>query len=212
MQTFIQLLFILLLTSCETTKKENEIDILKSDTILLNGIQVIEHKKDGRLWNINALSGDIIVESAPYYFEASYLDINADGFIDIRTSIISNTPNQSENYLYDNPHKRFRKIGDSDLEIKKLKGIPLYFSYNSVGCSDHNWESHLSKIDNWKEVRIGHISTKSCGDKEDGIYIYKLNGDREILLAAMPIDTLNMKSDKWNFIKQYWESNHTKFN
>ena len=80
-----------------------------------------------------------------------------------------------------------------------------------MGCSDNNWESHLSKIENWKEISIGHIETLGCGDKRDGIYIYKTNGESEILLNVLPIDSLIRSTDKWSFIERYWERNYLKF-
>lgn len=76
-----------------------------------------------------------------------------------------------------------------------------------------NWESHLSKIENWKEVNIGFINAKGCGDKDDGIYIYKVNDSVEKLIKAMPMKIFdnNGKDNKWDFIKDYWTRNYKTF-
>lgn len=211
MKTFTKFLIILIFISCQPVKKKSNIESIKSDTIELNGSYYIEYKKDGKLWSITDLFGDTIIKAESHYFEATFPDIDEDGYCDIKVSAVSHTPNQSENYLFDTLKNCFRKLGNSDLDIKKLKGVKLYYSYNSMGCSDNIWESRLSKIENWKEIPIGHIKTLGCGEKSDGIYIYKTNGESEILLNVLPIDSLIRSTYKWSFIERYWERNYLKF-
>ena len=98
--------------------------------------------------------------------------------MDIRTFVFSNTPNQCENYLYDKENKTFRLVEDCDLDIQLIKGTRYYYSYNRAGCADMNWESYLSKIENYKLVLLGYIHGQGCDfrvkENPQVIKIYKI--------------------------------------
>jgi hypothetical protein len=224
--TILSLLFIL--TSCTLKSNENAIDkgqqdkssihsemlnpdtsTFHTDTLTINNQQLVQTLKDKRFYGLTSLSSDTIVHFEDYYFKAEFVDIDEDGYKDIRVFAFSNSPNQCDNYFFDRSLKTYKRIEGSDLDIQLIKGTKLFYSYNRTGCADMNWESHLSKIENWKEVNIGFINTNACGDKNDGVYIYKVNGEKQTLIKRLPIKKFN--NDKFEFIKQYWTKNYQTF-
>jgi hypothetical protein len=187
-------------------------ELLHHDTLVQNGVSLVRIRKGNQVRGLFTMSGDTILKEADYYDSISFPDVDEDGYKDIRVIVFSNTPNQSENYFFDKQSGRFKRIENSDLDIKKVEGVNLFYSYNSTGCADMNWESHLSKIENWKEVNIGRINAKGCGDKEDGIYIYKVQDRKEKIFEKSRIDSVLKESKgKWAFIKKYWAKNYKKF-
>ncbi len=192
---------------------KNDSSEIHRDTLILNNQQVIQTLKHDQFYSLTFLSGDSIITCADYYFKAEFPDIDGDGFKDIRVFVFSNTPNQCENYLFDKISKTFRLIENCYLDIQLIRGTKLFYTYSSTGCSDMSWESHLSKIENWQEINIGFMNTKDCGDEDDGIYIYKINGNDEKLISTIKIKKFdnNGKNNKWNFIKSYWTKYHSKF-
>jgi hypothetical protein len=238
MKTIIIITFSVLLTACNfklnrtnTTKICVDSAIIKldsvkhcetrKDTITINGqkyIQILSTEKE-QFNCLISLSGDTVVKSEDYYKSAEYIDINEDGDKDIRVYVISNTPNQCDNYLYDKTHKTFRNIENCDLDIKKINGKNLYYSYNSTGCSDMNWESYLSEIVDYKLIHLGHIEGQGCDyntkETPQVIEIYKItNPDNEekTLIEKLPYKKNIPKfDDKWNFIERYWTKNYSLF-
>ena len=101
--------------------------------------------------------------------------------MDIRAFVFSNTPNQCENYLYDQATVHYRKIDGADLDIQRLPGSDLYFSYNRAGCSDRNWESHLSQIRDWKQEVIGYLKANGCEKDSVDIGVYSISNGSEYL-------------------------------
>ena len=238
MKTIIIITFLVLLTTCNlktngtcTTKisvnrSTNEHVSAKhcetrKDTITLNGqkyIQILSIEKE-HFNCLISLSGDTVVKSEDYYNSAEYIDINEDGDKDIRIYVISNTSNQCDNYLYDKIHKTFRNIENCDLDIKKIYGKNLYYSYNSIGCSDMNWESYLSEIVDYKLIHLGHIEGLGCdyNTKENPqvIEVYKItnpNNEKKTIIEKLPYKKNIPKfDDKWNFIETYWTKNYSIF-
>src|SRR5215217_4782285 len=51
-----------------------------SDTLLQNGIRLIQYQKNNRLQTLLTLSEDTIVKAADYYHQISFPDINKDGY------------------------------------------------------------------------------------------------------------------------------------
>ena len=158
------------------------------------------------------LSGDTILKNQDYYFQVEFLDINGDGYKDIRAFVFSSTPNACENYFFDKEKKTFRYIENCDLDIQLIKGTKYFYSYDAIGCGDSYWESHLLKIENWREKDIGSIDARGCGGKDNGISIYKLHGDTSRLIKRISIRTLEKyKNNKFGFIKDYWTRNWVNF-
>ena len=182
-------------------------------TLTVNKQKLIQTEiKEDQFACLTSLTGDTIVKFADYYSSIEFLDIDQDGYKDIRIFTYSNTPNECDNYLFDKVSKTYKFIKNCDLDIKLIKGTRLFYSYNRAGCADMNWESHLCKIENWNEINIGLINGKGCGDKDDGIYIYKINGETENLITTLPIKTIEKyKENKWGFIEEYWTNNYWRF-
>jgi hypothetical protein len=165
------------------------------------------------------MQGDTIVKSEAYYFEAKFLDIDEDGYKDIRVFAFSNTPDQCDNYLFDKELKTFKLIENCDLDIKKLKGTQFFYSYNRVGCADMNWESHLSKIEKHKLVNYGYINGQGCDfevkDNPQVIEIYKVTDsdkdEKKLIKSLSYLKHISKNNDKWDFIEKYWKQNFKTF-
>lgn len=192
---------------------------IQIDTLLINNQQYIQKLKDDKFNCLLSMKGDTIVKSEDYYFEVKFLDIDEDGYKDIRVFVVSNTPNQCDNYLFDKKLKTFKLIENCDLDIQKIKGTQFYYSYNRGGCSDMNWESHLSKIKNNELVNYGYIYGQGCDFKikenPQSIEIYKIidsQKDEKKLIKSLPyLKHIYKHVDKWDFIKRYWKQNFKTF-
>ena len=183
------------------------------DTVRVNGFRLVKVLNTGRFTCLLTLKGDTIVGSKDFYSSVEFSDIDCDGYKDIRVFVVSNTPNQCDNYLYDKSSRSFKRIQNSDLDIERIKGTKYYFSYARAGCSDINWESYLSKIENWGEIHIGLMNARGCGDKNDGIEIFKFLKEDTILVAKLPrikFDN-NGAYNKWAYLKSYWTKHHRIF-
>lgn len=238
MKTRLNIILLIILTACNakstdktienktTDNSINEIKVQQQDTVdihidtlQINNRQYIQILKDNKFNCLLSLQGDTIVKSEDYYFEAKFLDIDEDGYKDIRVFAFSNTPNQCDNYLFDKELKTFILIDNCDLDIKKLKGTQFYYSYNRVGCADMNWESHLSKIEKYKLVNYGYINGQGCDfevkENPQVIEIYKVidpDKDEKKLIKSLPYSKhIPKNNDKWDFIEKYWKQNFKTF-
>jgi len=211
------LLFCLLSCTSNTDPKSNNLIAnlarasLSKDTLLQNGILIVQGRKSDRLINVLTISRDTIVKQADYYKEISFHDINQDGYNDIQIEIVSNTPNECESYFFDSNNCSYRRIENAYLLFENVKGTTnLYYSYNRAGCADRNWESHLNKMENWTEVSIGRIYMKGCGEKDDGLFIYRIMDGKEYLVSKQSTDS-NRLENKWDFIERYWRTKYKAF-
>jgi|SRR6478735_3043034 len=233
MKTLLYLIFLFSLTACSSkpeekvsenpqsdsiktiTKSLDDSIVIKVDTLSINNQKFIQTRKDERFYCLVSITGDTIVKSEDYYFKAEFIDINEDGYKDIRVFIMSNTGNQCDNYFFDSKEKIFRRIGNCDLDIERIKGTDFYYSYNAAGCADLNWESYLSKIENYQLLVYGYIDGRGCEfDIENNpqiIKIYKVAGsDTEVKVLFKELPYLKFISDhgsKSDFIKKYWSQN-----
>jgi hypothetical protein len=195
----------------------NQIDTVKIlyDSIELNEQKFIKVTNYNLAKSLISLRGDTVVSEQNYYSNFDFLDINEDGFKDIRVYFFSNTPNQCDNYLYDSISQSFKYIENSDLDIRKISGTDFYFSYNRAGCADYTWESHLCKIENYSQVNYGYIHGQGCDTRKRDdriITIYRVIENNNILKEKLPYSK-NIKEfgDKWDFIESYWEKNYSQF-
>ena len=185
---------------------------ISPDTITVNRQQLIKPARKKGFLGLTTISGDTIVEVKNFYQEIKFLDINEDGYKDIRVSIMSNSPNQCDNYLFDPQIRTYKFLENCDLDIQLIKGSSLYYSYERAGCADMNWKSNLSKIEKGKLVDIGVIYGNTCGDEYDGIKVFKLKGDSEELVVSFEVGIIDKyKKHKWGFIKSYWSRNYRIF-
>lgn len=187
----------------------------KKDTLILNNQSLVRTLRDQNLQSLTTLSGDTILKDVGYYADIKFIDINADGYTDIRAFVVSNTPNQCENYLFDKGKKIFRLLQNCDLDIRLVKGTKYYYSYNRAGCADLNWESYLSKIENFKLVPVGYIYGQACDfdfkENPQQIFIYKITNpasETKLLIRKLPYSKyIPTFGEKWDFIESYWQKN-----
>jgi hypothetical protein len=186
------------------------------DTLIINNLRFIQTLLDNKFNCLISSTGDTIVKAENYYFEAQFLDINEDGYKDIRVSFFSSNPSQSDNYLFDKELNTFKQIENCELHIQKIKDTKFYYSYSRTGCSDMNWESYLSKIENYKLVNYGYIHGQGCDfevkDNPQVIEIYKITDSGEKLESKLPyLKYIHTFDDKWDFIEKYWRQNYKTF-
>jgi hypothetical protein len=211
-----------LLTACQSNPADNTAITAETlstsvyfDTLEINNLKNIQVNKDGRFNCLLSARGDTIVKSNDYFFKAEFPDIDEDGSIDIRISVMSNTPNQCENYLFDKTGNTFRLVENCDLDIKKINGTAFYYSYNRAGCADMNWESHLSKIKNYQLVNYGYMNGQGCDadikKNPQVIEIYKVSNfdtRQRTMVKSIPYTNVIIENnDKWDFIENYWRIN-----
>ena len=190
----------------------------KADTIILNNHHFIQTFQNSHFDCLLSIEGDTIIASQNYYSNIAYLDIDEDGYDDIRVFIFSNSPNDCITYLFDEKSNSFKLLQNCSLYIKKLKQMPIFYSYNAAGCADMNWESHLSKIDNFKLFPIGYINGQGCDfdlkNNPQTIEIYKILQPNSIKMKIeeLPyVENIPKFEDKWDFIEEYWSNNHNNF-
>jgi hypothetical protein len=161
-------------------------------------------------------SGDVIIAGHDYHYAPQVLDINEDGYNDLRVFVVSNTDNQCENYFYQKSTGTFKRIHGVELDITRISGTPYYFSYNAVGCSDDLWESHLARLDKDTLIKIGSMEGDGC---ESNIELHKTVKTYRINTAGKPVlvdklfyvRVITPAIDKWTFIEKYWAKNYTRF-
>jgi hypothetical protein len=196
----------------------DETEIYQTDTLLINQQQYIRTTRGefDEFVCLTTINGDTIIPYANYYHLAEFLDINEDGYSDIRIFVFSKTANQCDNYLFDIQDKTFHYLENCCLDIQKIKGTDYYYSYSSTGCSDMNWVSELVKIENFKTILLGYIDGQGCdyGDEPRYIEIYKVagKGNSEKLVEQLPYSKyIPNFEDKFDFMEKYWTKNYQKF-
>jgi hypothetical protein len=144
-----------------------------------------------------------------------FVDFNRDGYKDLLVDYFTNVPDIWSLILFDVRSKSFIKVDkfENFPAAIRISHTNLYYSYHRSGCADMTWDSDLFIIDHFKAVAIGNINGTACNnqDKEDGIYISKVRGDKLELYKKLPISTLSEFDDKWGFIKQYWQRHYHEF-
>jgi len=140
-------------------------------------------------------------------------DFDGDGTKDIRMHFVSNIDGYSELIMFDKDRQIFKAVKHFELfpEPEKISGTKYWYSYHSSGCADSNWDSDLFYIKNFEAIAIGTISGKFCVDEAaKGISIYKLNLFKPTLIQHLKEEP-DKYSDKWDFIKGYWNDNYNTF-
>jgi len=196
------------------TGADTTINQLKSERIAGALYAVILKKSNDTVYILK--KEDTIQKVPNFPGDVSFEDFNRDGYKDLLLTYISNTPNVQDLFLFD-PHAQTLKLVVNFLSFpaaEPIRGTKYYFSYHRSGCADMNWDSDLFYIKNYKAIKIGNIAGRQCDkkDSEYGIYIYRVNNDKKILVKKLPVSTLyHYKDFKWGFIKDYWTKNHKFF-
>ncbi len=200
-------------TFCQTSKSDKA--IVKIDSAINDGsLYKAILKKDNTL-NVYNSFGDVIFKSSESYSDFSFEDFNKDGNSDLLISYKSNN-NVKDLFLFEPKAKIFKTVADFKKIFKPLiiRDTKYFCAFHSNGCSDKDWESDLFIISDYKIIRIGNITVKSCekNNEKNGIFIYKVNGENKSLLETKPVDLLNKNEDfKWIFYPMYWEQNYKLF-
>jgi hypothetical protein len=156
---------------------------------------------------------DTVLNLEDSYFDFQFKDFNKDGFKDIFLDWGGNIPDRYTLYLFIPLTGKFKEVKNfSDFPLAKpLPGTHYYYSYNSSGCADDAWISHLFYIKNYSAIEVGEIIGDGCGI-DDHIDIFKVVNNKESLIKRLPLNTIEKyKDNKWGFIKAYWLKNYRKF-
>jgi len=230
------LLMVILFSSCKQKKddhksksapaevapKPGKSATIKSDTILNSSIGYVEGcrfviacNSRHHLFLLNN-KGDTLYQDSVYSPQQKFVDFNGDGYKDILIEYMTNVPGIEDLLLYDKTKSTYKKVIDLQQfpSAERIGNSNYYYSYHRSGCADMDWDSDLFYIENYKTIKIGNISGNECGDTgvKDGIYISKVQGEKQTEIAKLPISTIKRYKDyKWGFIKQYWHKNYKKF-
>ena len=150
-----------------------------------------------------------------------YPDFNKDGYADILMDYFGNNSTYYL-YLFNPATNKFVSIANYSNfpDAVQLKSNPnYYYSYHRAGCADANWVSDLFKITNFKIIHLAHIDGNGCAadlnESPQIIKIYKVldsNEEKEKLIENLSyLKAIPSFSDKWDFIKKYWNTNYIKF-
>lgn len=146
-------------------------------------------------------------------FSSNFIDFDEDGFLDLKLHLLTNVPNIAKLALFNSTTKSFELVKDFDFfpTALKIKGTSFYYSYNSTGCGDYNWESELFTIRDYKITTLAKIEGRGCeNEKFTGIKVYKCNPDFDSLIQTIPRKAGNYEG-KSQFIESYWTKNYNQF-
>lgn len=178
-----------------------------------NGIEFKTCLKDYDFFELQSLDGKTLYRNNNNPSEFIFTDFNEDGFTDIELHFMTNVPNVNDILIFNPESNSFIEIENfSNFPASiKIIGTNFYYSYQSSGCSDSNWDSDLYYLKENKAVRIGNIHVIECdNDDERGIFIYKVNGENKKQIKLIPIEKKDF-DNKWDFIKIYWTENYKEF-
>ena len=182
-------------------------DFENSDTLLIS-------VKTNMSPNFTALTDYVYKDGL---VDAHFQDFNQDGYPDIWLYYADQAGDHIL-YLFNPEQNKFVKsLGFERLrEPMQLKSnFNYYYTYSRAGCADMNWTSKLFVFKNFETIELGYIYGKGCDDEdneEQGIEIYQVIDNDETklkLIQQLPYDIDNY--EKWDFIKNYWETNYQNF-
>ncbi|RYE50587.1 MAG: hypothetical protein EOP48_19505 [Sphingobacteriales bacterium] len=181
-------------------------------TVIIDGQRFTAHHDQWDFWIIKSKK-DTVVRLEPSFMDFKFSDFNKDGYKDLMLDLGGNIPDNYRLLLYVPKQQTFREVkGFDDLPLPlKIAGTKYFYSYSRAGCADETWVSYLFYVKNYKAVKIGYINGEGCGIN-DGIFIYRLLGDKKKLIKRLPLHTIgDYKDYKWGFLKQYWTKNYQRF-
>ena len=168
--------------------------------------------ENGKFQSLTNSNNDTIIKGKYDFEDVTVIDFNKDGYKDVWIEYFSNAAGEGLLYLFDKNQKTFKPLLGEKYSNPEYINANYFYSYYRAGCADSNWGSDLFKIVNLKAIKLATITGNGCGDEFDGIFIYKLLGNKKILKQKFPIKKLNNYNDtKWGFIKSYWTKNYSKF-
>jgi len=183
-----------------------------TDTTVIANKQYISYQSENLIYVLNEMN-DTVFKSYDMNNGSEFEDFNGDGYFDIIIHYITNVPNIYDLALYDQSTRSFQLVEDfqnypTPVKIGKTK---FYYSYHRSGCADSNWDSDLFKIENYRAVRYGNIEGIGCeGESKNGIFISKIHKGNLTLIKSIQ-RAPDYYLDKWDFIRDYWTKNYSKF-
>ena len=194
--------------SCNQSKKKK---IVEKDTLIysvsakiLNEKYRADYRSNMILYIIN--KNDTLIakkEEGLSPIPLKFEDFNNDGFLDIRYGYNSN-------YFYEmimlfNPqNKQFKNVEDIDnpeyANSNIIKNTNLHYSFSPNGCGKNNWESYLFSIKDYKVEPKGLIEYKQCVDDKKGMYVFKINNGKKVLIEQVSLQDADKKKleNHWN--------------
>lgn len=230
---FYQLILITLLTNCNSDVALNNHHTNEHKHVKQNVVHNCDSIVESRLiinsntYSYSILNGqpymitnwfrkDTIIPPNNYYSSLEIIDLNKDGYDDIRVYAFSNTSNQCDTYLFNSLDSTFTLLKGTMLDLVKLGDTEFYHYYAANGCADDDWESELGIIKDFEFQPVASIQGYGCEAKGSNrnIIIRKWSRDQQkwnILETLNFESNINYKHDKWSFINAYWEKNYKKF-
>ncbi len=196
-------------TNKKTKGKEFTEGNIQLDTLQINDLKFVQTLKNNRFHCLKTISGDTIVQFEDFYFKLEILDLNEDGFKDLRVLIVSNSPTQCNHYLFDTKSSSFIQIKNSDLMVEKIPNTNYYYSYFKTGCAGLDFGSYLSKLENFTFIDIAYIAENGCDsdtiNSPINVEVYKVfpNLDQKLLKTY--------SYNEFVGVDMYWKENYKKF-
>ena len=224
-KTIYILTIIVLVLSCKQKANKSELttevpkENLEQPNLIIckkqseNGIEFETCLKEYDSFILKSSKGEILYQNDNNPSEYIFTDFNEDGFSDIVLHFMTNVPDVNEILIFNPELKSFVEIENfsSFPASKKIEETELYYSYHRSGCADSNWDSDLYYLEKSRAIKIGNIHVLECdNENENGIYFYRVNGDKKKQLEYIPIENKNFEN-KWEFIEKYWTENYHKF-
>jgi hypothetical protein len=182
-------------------------------TALIYGSRYVGHFDYSHFYVLNSRQDTILNLPSEDFVGFEFKDFNKDGFKDIYLEWGGNMPDRYSVYVFVSSTGTFKELYNfSDFPAAaSIEGTKYYYSYYRAGCADNAWGSHLFYIKDYKAIKVGNIKGEGCGIK-DGIYIYKVSGEKKNLVKTLPLNMIEKYKDfKWGFIKQFWTKNYSRF-
>jgi hypothetical protein len=218
MKQRILLTFIVFFLYSWTVFSQNEIidsSIISVDTATIeNEFYKAIYRKDNYFIILNSMDS-VVFKKEKSYMLFEFIDFDNDGNKDLIFSYFGSIE-RNDLLLFETESKSFRMV-ENFIEFpaaKQIEKTKFYYSYHKSGCADGNWDSDLFIIENFRAIKIGNIAGRQCENigEKDGIYIYKIKMESEILFESLDIGIIdNYENYKWGFIKDYWSKNYLKF-
>ena len=215
-------LLILFITSFFLASAQELIDT----TYSINNVKISVADKplNNEFLSLNITTGNetLLFDTLEQWNSIAYIELtnfDSDQFPDLMVCYLGNNPFYIL-YIFDSNTQKFRKIADyhNFPDSKQLTTEPnFYFSYHRAGCADLNWVSDLFKLENFRIHHLGHIYGQGCDadiehePQQIEIFDVTLAGENKLRETLNYLPNINEHSDKWEFIKKYWNEYAKKF-
>jgi hypothetical protein len=222
MKTSISYIILLFIFACsnnsEKVKTESSIEktlTTETDKKPLKKIDSVDFCNDRYLiisenYNVQCvttLNQDTIFKAKDYYSHLILEDFDLDSCADL---IFEDSPRYCglfEIFLYNKRKKHFEQVQDILPNQLPLEETGYYLSYERLKDSCYKSKSYLSKIKNFKNVKLAAIYFKTCGTKERIELRSVDNLGRETFAEELPLsDLIRLQGDEQSYLRKYWST------